>query len=116
MHGLRLPIISSRFFIALNDILAASVIIALAYAAYRRLGHPPWALTTLPDALVIIGMIGGHLTPLLLSEGFAAAAVRQRGPALVAGRRGPRRPVRRRSARRRTRSATSASGGSTSCS
>ena len=38
--GLRLPIISSRFFIGMNDIFAFSVLVALGFALYRRLGVP----------------------------------------------------------------------------
>jgi len=74
IYSLRLPIISSRIFIALNDLFAFSVLLGLAYAAYRRLRIRPWSLTTMPDAFVIIGMITGHVTALMLSEGFAAAA------------------------------------------
>lgn len=74
IHGLRLPLISSRFYIGLNDILAVVVIVALAYAAFRRSRLRPRGLTTQPDAWVIIGMISGHLSSLLLAEGFAAAA------------------------------------------
>lgn len=72
--GLRLPLISSRVFVAMNDVFAFSVLAALAYAAYRRLRIRPWHLTTMPDAFVIIAMIAGHVSALLLAEGFAAAA------------------------------------------
>lgn len=74
IHGLRLPIVSSRAFIALNDIFAFGVLLSLGYALYRRVRIRPWSLTSLPDAFVIIGMITGHVSALLLSEGFAAAA------------------------------------------
>lgn len=74
IHGVHLPLVGSRAYIALNDILAAVVIVALLYAAYRRLRLRPRGLTTQPDALIIIAMIGGHLSSLLLAEGFAAAA------------------------------------------
>lgn len=80
IHGVRLPIISSRVYTALNDILAAVVIVALAYAAYRRSRLRPAGLTTQPDAWVIIGMISGHLSSLLLAEGFAAAAFGNHDP------------------------------------
>ena len=80
IHGLRLPIISSRVFIALNDVFAFSVLAALAYAAYRRLRIRPWHLTSLPDSFVIIAMITGHVSSLLLSEGFAAAAFGTQDP------------------------------------
>ena len=73
-RGLRLPIISSRFWIALNDLLAVTVLVALAYAAYRRRVVRPHGLTTSPDAWIIIGGIAVHLSSLLLAEGFAAAA------------------------------------------
>jgi Fe-S oxidoreductase len=74
IHGVRLPIVSSHSYIALNDALAAVVIVALIYAAYRRGRIRPRGLTTQPDAWVIIGMISGHLSSQLLAEGFAAAA------------------------------------------
>ena len=74
IHGVRLPLISSRVWVALNDILGLTVIVALAYAAYRRASIRPRGLTTSADAWIIIGMIGGHLSSLLIAEGFAAAA------------------------------------------
>lgn len=75
LGGFRLPLLGTAWwFIALNDALAAAVILAIGYAAVRRLGQRPWYLTTLPDAFIILGAIGGHLSALLLSEGFAAAA------------------------------------------
>ncbi|MFN8536408.1 MAG: hypothetical protein U0232_02885 [Thermomicrobiales bacterium] len=74
IHGLRLPIVSSRIFVGMNDLFAFSVLASLGYALYRRLGQRPWQLTTMPDAFIIIGMITGHVTALMLSEGFAAAA------------------------------------------
>src|SRR4051812_29435421 len=74
IHGVRLPIVSSRAYVALNDLLAVTVIVALAYAAFRRGYLRPRGLTTQPDAWIIIGMIVGHLSSLLLAEGFAAAA------------------------------------------
>ena len=74
IHGVRLPLVSSRAYVALNDLLAVSVIVALAYAAFRRGRLRPRGLTTQPDAWIIIAMIGGHLGSLLLAEGFAAAA------------------------------------------
>jgi Fe-S oxidoreductase len=73
IHGVRIPIIGSRFFIAINDILAVAVIASLIFAAFRRRSRPR-GLTTQPDAWVILGMIGAHLSSLLLAEGFAAAA------------------------------------------
>ncbi len=74
IHGVRLPLVSSRVWVALNDILAVTVLASLAYAAYRRARVRPRGLTTSADAWIIIGMISGHLSSLLLAEGFAAAA------------------------------------------
>ncbi len=74
LHGVRLPLVSSRAYVALNDVLATAVIASLAYAAYRRWRIKPRGLTTQNDAWIIIAMIGAHLTSLLLAEGFAAAA------------------------------------------
>ena len=85
-----LPIIGSRPYIALNDILAVAVLVALAYALYRRLRIRPWHLTTLPDAFVIIAMISGHLSRAAADRGLRGGAVRERGGALVAGRGGAR--------------------------
>ncbi len=77
---LRLPVLgTARWFIVSNDLLAVIVIASLLYAAYRRLRVRPWFLTTLPDALVIIVMIGGHLSAFLLAEAFAAAATGPQG-------------------------------------
>ena len=74
INGQRLPVVSSRFFVAMNDLFAFSVLASLIYAAYRRLRIRPWHLTTMPDAFIVIGMIAGHVSALMISEGFAAAA------------------------------------------
>jgi Fe-S oxidoreductase len=75
LGGFRLPLLGrAHWFIALNDALAAAVILSVGYAAVRRLGQRPWYLTSLPDSFIILAAIGGHLSALLLSEGFAAAA------------------------------------------
>lgn len=75
LGGFRLPLIGhARWFIALNDLLALLVLLSLGYAAVRRLRLRPWYLTSLPDAFIILSAIGGHLSALLLSEGFAMAA------------------------------------------
>jgi Fe-S oxidoreductase len=80
LGGFRLPFIGrAHWFIALNDLIAFIVVLAILYAAYRRLVIRPWHLTTLPDALIILAAIGGHLSALLLSEGFAAAAFGNQG-------------------------------------
>jgi hypothetical protein len=75
LGGFRLPFIGrAHWFIALNDLTAFIVVLAILYAGYRRLVIRPWHLTTLPDALIILAAIGGHLSALLLSESFVAAA------------------------------------------
>ncbi len=80
IHGLRLPLISSHFYTGLNDVLAVVVLVALAYAAYRRKLIRPRGLTLFADAWIIIGMISAHLSSLLLAEGLAAAAFGNHDP------------------------------------
>ncbi len=112
---LRIPVIgTAHWFIAINDVLAVLVIASLLYAAYRRLRVRPWFLTTLPDAFVIILMIGGHLSAFLLSEAFAAAVTGAEGEHWsLPGWCWP--APSRRSARPRRGPASSPSGGSTWC-
>ncbi|HET8627889.1 MAG TPA: (Fe-S)-binding protein [Thermomicrobiales bacterium] len=75
LGSFRWPFIGrAHWFVAMNDLAAFIVVLAILYAAFRRLVIRPWHLTTMPDALIILAAIGGHLSALLISEGFAAAA------------------------------------------
>ncbi|HEX5503391.1 MAG TPA: (Fe-S)-binding protein [Thermomicrobiales bacterium] len=75
LGGFRWPLFGrAGWFIVMNDLASFIVVLAILYAAFRRLAIRPWHLTTMPDALIILAAIGGHLSALLISEGFVAAA------------------------------------------
>ncbi len=59
---------------ALQNVVAVGVLVAIAYALWRRLVTRPARLTLSRDALIILGLIGGVVVSELLAQGFEAAA------------------------------------------
>ena len=73
--GFQMPLVGgTRYFAIATDVVAALVLLAVLYAAYRRLVQRPWHLTTEPDAFIILGLIAGLMITIFLTEGFASVA------------------------------------------
>jgi Fe-S oxidoreductase len=62
------------FVSALQNVVAVAVLVAIAYALWRRLVSKPARLTLSTDALAILGLIGGVVLAALLAQAFEAAA------------------------------------------
>ncbi|HEY3522426.1 MAG TPA: (Fe-S)-binding protein [Candidatus Limnocylindrales bacterium] len=62
------------FVSALQNVVAVAVLVAIAYAFWRRLVTKPARLTLSRDALIILGLIGGVVLSELLAQAFEAAA------------------------------------------
>ncbi|HEU4672926.1 MAG TPA: hypothetical protein VFS32_08515, partial [Candidatus Limnocylindrales bacterium] len=59
---------------AVQNVVAVGVLVAIAYALWRRLVTKPARLTLSRDALIILGLIGGVVATELLGQAFEAAA------------------------------------------
>jgi Fe-S oxidoreductase len=59
---------------ALQNVVAVAVLVAIAYAFFRRLVTKPARLTFTSDALIILGLIGGVVLTELLAQAFEAAS------------------------------------------
>ncbi|HEU4572213.1 MAG TPA: (Fe-S)-binding protein, partial [Candidatus Limnocylindrales bacterium] len=59
---------------AVQNVVAVAVLVAIAYALFRRLVIRPARLTYSRDALIILGLIGGVVLTELLAQTFEAAA------------------------------------------
>ena len=62
-----------RIVVALGNLLALAVLVAVLYAAFRRLVTRPARITLSRDALLILVLIGGIVTSELLAEAFRLA-------------------------------------------
>ncbi len=72
------------FVSALQNVVAVAVLVAIAYALWRRLVTRPERLTLSTDALIILGLIGGVVLTELLAQAFEAAAFGDVAGAFVA--------------------------------
>ena len=68
--GFRIPILDSRVFAALLDVMCVLVLVSIAYFSYRRAFIKPRQLTTTRDAWNIIALITLVVLTLLLAEAF----------------------------------------------